>query len=91
MNEQTTRHDTHLWEGMAPNQVLAALVHDLYGPVSLLGRHINRLTGEDDPLTEEEYETIFEQMDGAVRQLSKMVVNLKRYAQDHSAGPEERA
>lgn len=82
MGEQTHRHDTHIWEHMNPEQVLAALVYELYNPVSLLGSQLKRLTDDDDPLTEEDYEAIFEQMHGAVRQLSKTVVNLKRYTQE---------
>lgn len=86
MSEQTARYDAHPWDGLTAQQVLTLLVHELYGPVSLLGQHLNRLMGEDDPLTEEEYETLFAQMDGAVRQLSRSIVNLKRYAQEQE-GP----
>ncbi len=89
MNEQTSRYESPPWEGLTPTQVLATVVQELYNPVSLLGRHLNRLTGEDDPLTEEEYESLFEQMDGAVRQLSKTVVSLKRYAREHGADVED--
>ncbi len=84
MSEQPIRHDSHTWDGMTPDQVLAALVYELYNPVSLLGSHLKRLTDDDDPLTEEDYESIFAQMHGAVRQLSKTVVHLKRYTQDRS-------
>lgn len=84
MSDQTSRHDAHPWAGLTPTQVLSTVVNDLYGSVSLLGRHLNRLIGEDDPLTEEEYDTIFEQMDGAVRHLSTTIVSLKRYAQEHT-------
>jgi hypothetical protein len=89
MNEQTSRHEPHPWEGLTPTQVLATVVQELYNPVSLLGRHLNRLTGEEDPLTEEEYESLFEQMDGAVRQLSKTIVSMKRYAREHGADVED--
>lgn len=83
MSEQTPRSDRHPWEGMDANRVLEAILHDLYGPVSLLGNQLHRLTGEDDPLTEDEYEAIIVQMDEAVRHLSMMVVHLKQYALDH--------
>ncbi len=66
---------------MTPQQVLSMLAYELYNPVSILGSHLNRLVSEDDPLTEEEYEQIFEQMQDAVRQLSRTVVHLKQYAQ----------
>lgn len=84
MSEQTIRTDSHAWESLTPDQVLTALVYELYSPVSLLGSHLKRLIDDDDPLTEDDYEAIFEQMHGAVRQLSKTVVNLKRYTQDRS-------
>jgi len=79
MSDQPTRPDTHNWDALTSEQVLEALVYELYHPVSLLGSQLKRLTGDDDPLSEEDYEAIFERMDSAVRQLSKMVVQLKRY------------
>ncbi len=85
MNEQPHRYESRNWETMTPPQVLEALIYDLYNPVSLIGSHLNRLTGDEDPLTEEEYEVIFEQMQVAVRHLSKVVVNLRRYLQDHES------
>jgi hypothetical protein len=85
MSEQPTRPAS--WEHLPPNHVLAAVVYELYHPISLLSSQLHRITAEDDPLTEEEYEAIFEQMQGAVRQLSKTVVNLKRYTQEHPDTP----
>jgi K+-sensing histidine kinase KdpD len=85
MSEQNPRHDSHNWDTLTPREVLATLVYELYTPVSALGSHLNRLTGEDDPLSEEEYEAIFEQMQQSVRQLSKTVVHLRRYMQDQEA------
>lgn len=79
MSEHASRFDTQDWELMTPREVLAALVYELYNPVSALGSHLNRLTGEDDPLSEEEYEAIFDQMQQSVRQLSRTVVHLRRY------------
>ena len=84
MSEQHTRHEAGNWDNLSPRQVLSVLVYELYNPVSLLGSHLNRITGDEDPLTEDEYDSIFEQMQGAVSQLSKTVVTLKRYAQDHA-------
>lgn len=83
MHEHHVRLDTHTWEHLSPEQVLATLVYELYGPVSLLGSHLNRLTNDDEPLTEDDYDTLFEQMQEAVRHLSMTVVSLKRYTQEH--------
>ncbi len=83
MSEHATRRDTQNWDLMTCDQVLKVLVYELYNPVSLLGNHLNRLVGDEDPLTEDEYEAIFEQMQTAVRQLSKTVVHLRRYVQEN--------
>lgn len=82
MSEHIARQHETDWEHMAPREVLASLVYELYSPVSLLGSQLNRIVSEDDPLTEEEYEAIFEQMQKAVHRLSKTVVNLRRYVQE---------
>lgn len=81
MNDQQ-RPDTQHWETYTPEQVLDLLVYELYSPVSILGSQLKRLTDDDDPLSEDDYEAIFEQMHNAVRQLSKTVVHLKRYSED---------
>ncbi len=73
------RPDTQHWETLKPEQVLDLLVYELYSPVSMLGSQLKRLTDDDDPLSEDDYDAIFEQMDHAVRQLSRTVVHLKRY------------
>lgn len=83
MNEQ--RQDMQNWDHLSPEQVLKTLVYEIYSPVSLLGSQLKRLTDDEDPLTEDDYEQIFAQMDTAVRQLSKTVVHLKRYTNDHPA------
>jgi hypothetical protein len=75
------RPDTHDWERLSPEQVIDLLVYELYNPVSILGSQIKRLVDDEDPLTEEEYDAIFEQMHNAVRELSKTVVHLKRYSE----------
>ena len=71
------------WEHLPPDEVLKVLVMELYHPVSLLGSHLKRITDDEDPLTEDDTEEIFEQMHNAIRQLSKTVVNLKRYTQEN--------
>lgn len=80
MSEHSTR-DTHPWEHLPPDKVLAVVTYDLYHSVSLLSSQLKRLTDDDDPLTEDDYDIIFEQMQAAVRQLSKTVVSLKKYTQ----------
>jgi hypothetical protein len=85
MSEAHPRLDTANLENMTPEQVLSALVYELYNPVSLLGSQLKRLTEDEDPLTEEEYEVIFAHMHAAVNHLSRTVVNLKRYTQEHPA------
>lgn len=77
MSERRT--DPQHWERLTPEQLLDLLVYELYTPVSILGSQIKRLVDDEDPLSEEEYEVIFEQMSNAVRQLSTTVVALKRY------------
>jgi tRNA C32,U32 (ribose-2'-O)-methylase TrmJ len=81
--DEHTRHANPDWESMTPAQVVGAVIYELYTPVSALGSYLNRLTAEDDPMSEEEYELLFEQMQEAVNQLSKTVVQLKHYARDH--------
>lgn len=76
------RTDSLDWERLTPEQVLDLLVYELYNPVSILGSQLKRLTDDDDPLSEDEYDAIFEQMHNAVRQLSKTVVHIKRYKED---------
>lgn len=83
MNGQSGRVDSNDWDDLPPDQVLRALVYELYSPVSLLGSQLKRLTEDEDPLTEDDYDEIFAQMDAAVRHLSKIVVSLKRYSKDH--------
>ena len=82
MSEQHARPDIQHWENLTYEQVLEQLIHQLYGPVSLLGAQLKRLTDDDDPLSEDEYEAIFDNMHNAVNQLSKTVVQLKRYSEE---------
>jgi hypothetical protein len=73
-------HEPHPWADKTPDDVLQALVYELYGPVSALGNEIDRLaTGafEDEDLI-----ALIEQMREGVDHLSRLVVLLKRYAAD---------
>lgn len=81
MSEQPARIDPQQWENLPPEQVLDSLIYEIYNPVSLLGSQLKRLTDDDDPLSEDDYEAIFEQMHQAVRHLSRTVVHLKRYSE----------
>jgi hypothetical protein len=83
MSDPSGRHDTQQWDNLSPEQLLKTLLYEIYNPVSTLGSQLKRLTSDEDPLTEEEYDEILSQMDAAVRQLSKTVVHLKRYTNDH--------
>lgn len=83
MSEHPQRHDLQHWESLTPEQVLEQLVHHLYSPVSIIGSQLKRLTDDDDPISEDEYEAIFATMHNAVNQLSRTVVQLKRYSEGH--------
>ncbi len=85
MSDQTVRQDPQQWDNLQPDQVIDHLIYEIYNPVSLLGSQLKRLTDDDDPLSEEDYEEIFEQMHHAVRQLSRTVVHLKRYSEGRKA------
>ncbi|NTU81691.1 MAG: hypothetical protein HGA45_20315 [Chloroflexales bacterium] len=82
MSEQHHRPDIQHWINLTPDQVLEQLTQLLYSPVSLLGSQLKRLTDDDDPISEDEYEAIFATMHNAVNQLSKTVVQLKRYSEE---------
>ncbi|PDW03865.1 hypothetical protein [Candidatus Viridilinea mediisalina] len=70
------------WNQLTPEQIIDLLVKELYGPVSILGSQLKRLTDDDDPISEEEYEEIFAHMHHAVNHLSTTVVQLKRYSEE---------
>jgi hypothetical protein len=82
MSEQHPRPDLQHWSNLTSDQVIEQLVQLLYGPVSLLGSQLKRLTDDDDPISEDEYEAIFAHMHNAVNQLSKTIVQLKRYSEE---------
>ena len=78
MSDSNASHEPHPWADKTPDDVLRALVYELYTPVSALGEEIDRLsTGafEDEDLTE-----LLDQMRAGVNHLSRLVVLLKRYA-----------
>ena len=79
-------HEPHPWIDMAPDEVLQALVYELYAPVSALGKEVDRLsTGafEDEDLI-----ALIDQMREGVDHLSRLVVLLKRYTAERRS-PEE--
>jgi signal transduction histidine kinase len=83
MSDSNASHEPHPWADKTPDDVLQALVHELYSPVSALGGEIDRLaTGafEDDELT-----TLLGQMREGVDHLSRLVVLLKRYTAERPA------
>ena len=74
-------HEPHPWAEMSADQVLDALVYELYGRVSALGGQVDRLsTGafEDDELAD-----LLSQIRERVDDLSRVVVMLKRYNTEH--------
>jgi hypothetical protein len=87
MSEQP-RPDTQHWDQLTPDQVIELLVYELYSPVSIIGSQLKRLTEDEDPLSEDDYDASFEQMHNAVRQLSKTVVHLKRYSEQRKRAQE---
>lgn len=74
-------HEPHPWAGLAPDQVLARVTYDLYGPVSALGTEIDRLSSGS--FEDEELLTLLGQIREATNQLGKLVVLLKRYSSEH--------
>ena len=87
MSDSNASHEPHPWADKTPDDVLQALVHELYSPVSALGEEIDRLaTGafEDDELT-----ALLEDTEGWPAgigdHLSRLVVLLKRYTAERGA------
>jgi len=77
MSDSNASHEPHPWADKTPDDVIRALVYELYTPVSALGEEMDRLsTGafEDEDLTE-----LLDQMRAGVNHLSRLVVLLKRY------------
>lgn len=81
-------HEPHPWAEMTAEQALDALVYELYGPVSALGGQVDRLsTGA---FEDEELSDLLAQIRDRVDDLSRVVVNLKRYNDDHRPAERER-
>jgi hypothetical protein len=77
MSDSNASHEPHPWADKTPDEVLRALVYELYAPVSALGEEMNRLsTGafEDEELT-----ALLAQLREGIDHLSRLVVLLKRY------------
>jgi hypothetical protein len=83
MPNTSSTNEPHLWDDKTPEEVLEALVYDLYPPVSALGDEIDRLlTGA---FADEELTMLLEQLRAGVNQLSRIVVALKRYTAKRQA------
>jgi hypothetical protein len=74
---------------MTPDEVLEALVYELYTPVSALGQEVDRLsTGA---FEDEELMRLLDQMREGVNHLSKLVVMLKRYTSERDTATQNPA
>ncbi|NOK59733.1 MAG: hypothetical protein GFH27_549285n257 [Chloroflexi bacterium AL-W] len=74
---QHTPKEPHPWADLPSDKVLDILAYELYGPISVIGNEVDRLsngTFEDEELPE-----LIEQLQESINQLSKIVVTLKRY------------
>ena len=86
MSDSNASHEPHPWADKTSDDVLRALVYELYAPVSALGEEMDRLsTGafEDAELT-----ALLAQMREGVDHLSRLVVLLKRYTAERGAAPD---
>jgi len=83
MPNTNSTNEPHSWDDKTPEEVLEALVYELYPPVSALGDEIDRLmTGA---FADEELIMLLEQLRAGVNHLSRIVVALKRYTTEHRA------
>jgi hypothetical protein len=83
MPNTNSTNEPHSWDGKTPEEVLDALVYELYPPVSALGDEIDRLvTGA---FADEELTMLLEQLRAGVNHLSRIVVALKRYTAEYRA------
>ena len=77
MSDAHISHEPHPWADKTPDEVLRALVYELYPPVSALGQEMDRLsTGA---FEDEELIVLLAQLREGVDHLSRLVVLLKRY------------
>ena len=83
MPNTNSTNEPHSWDDKTPEEVLEALVYELYPPVSALGDEIDRLTSGT--FADEELITLLEQLRAGVNQLSRIVVALKRYTAERHA------
>jgi hypothetical protein len=84
MPDSHATYEPHPWADKTPEQVLEALVYELYTPVSALGDEVDRLSSgafEDEELT-----NLLEQIRASVNHLSRLVVAIKRYTAERAAG-----
>ena len=78
MSDSNASHEPHPWADKTPDDVLQALVYELYAPVSAIGDELDRLsTGAFEAA---DRTTLLAQMREGVDHLSRLVVLLKRYA-----------
>jgi hypothetical protein len=83
MPNTSSANEPHSWDDKTPEEVLEALMYELYPPVSALGDQIDRLvTGA---FADEELTMLLEQLRVGVNQLSRIVVALKRYTGERQA------
>jgi hypothetical protein len=80
-------NEPHAWDDKTPEQVLDALVYELYTPVSALGDEIDRLSSG--AFVDDELLTLLGQLRAGVSHLSRIVVALKRYTSEHGTGEEQ--
>lgn len=86
MSDSNASHEPHPWIDKTPDDVLRALVDELYSPVSALGEEMDRLsTGA---FKDEELADLLAQMRVGVDHLSRLVVLLKGYATERPESPQ---
>ena len=77
---QHTPKEPHPWADLPSDKVLDILAYELYGPISVLGNEVDRLS--NGTFKDEELPELIEQLQESVNQLSKIVVTLKRYTKE---------
>ena len=83
MPNTSSSNEPHAWDDKTPEEVLAALVYELYTPVSALGDEIDRLSSG--AFVDDELLTLLDQLRAGVNHLSRIVVALKRYTNERHA------
>lgn len=77
---QRTPKEPHPWADLSSDKVLDILAYELYGPISVLGNEVDRLS--NGTFKDEELPELIEQLQESINQLSKIVVTLKRYTKE---------